>query len=407
MYDREVINVLLNNARRHLATTFGIYANFEATVDTSHELCLAMAAVGGLFSSVEGSTTVAKALYNDARRIHLEKAIIRPRGVTFTAALSRVKTFVLLTIYGICSGDKRSYEFAEVHHFSTMQAMDYCWQIAPLELSPAQDLELSLLAEALDIIQSYQVLLLQRPPYFPSTSSRRHRPSLSKHDLAPLLTPPDQVNKIAGSLREVAALGAYAWTSVPSSQVFSREWQLWRPEFVELALERWREALETSKRMELSPLLFYHLIHLHLQTNLGVLQRFARKFITLPETSHDKKIFEMLCQCTCGRPFTAAVWHAKAMLRLIREHITVPSRSQLKASDKFQALEPPHLPYCIYFATLIVWYHEYTSSGLYSLARNVCIENGIHLLEMLKVRVAKVLANTLRELFPDENSLEI
>jgi hypothetical protein len=54
-----------------------------------------------------------------------------------------------------------------------------------------------------------------------------------------------------------------------------------------------------------------------------------------------------------------------------------------------------------------VWYHEYTSGGLCSLARNVCIENGIHLLEMLKVRVAKVLANALRELFPDENNVEI
>lgn len=407
MYDREVINVLLNNAQRHLATTFGIYANFEATVDTSHELCLAMAAVGGLFSSVEASTTVAKALYNDARRIHLETTISRPRGLIFTAALSRVKTFILLTIYGICSGDKRSYEFAEVHHFSTMQAMEYCWSIAPSELSKGHDLELSLLSEALDIIESYQVLLLQRPPYFPSTSFQRHPQTASNNDLAPLLTPPDQVRKIAGSLREVAALGAYAWTSVPRGQEYSHDWQLWRPEFVELALERWRDALESSTAAQLSPMLLYHLTHLHLQINLGVLQRFARKFITLPETSHDKKIFGILRHCICGRPFAAAVWHANAMLRLIREHITTPSRSQLKVSDKLPVLEPPHLPYCIYFATLIVWYHEYNSSGLHSLARNVCVENGIHLMEMLKVRVAKVLANALRELFLDENSVDI
>ena len=408
MYDKEVINALLNLARRHLAATFGIYAAFEATSDTNHELCLAMAAVGGLFSSVEGGTKVAKALYNDARRIHLEKTHCRPLISSFKEALSSVKTFILLAIYGICSGDKRSYEFVEAFHLSTTQAMRHCWQLEPVELGLADSRELSLTLEALDVIESYHVLLLQRPPFFLSTLVNREFQLPYKLDLAPLLTPTSQVKQVMGSLREVATLGIYTWSASPRGQEHSRGWQLWRPESIELGLERWVHAKETSPSTpELPCMLLYHLAQLHLQVNLGLLQRFARNFIAMPETSSEEKIFEKLRQCTRGLPFKAAVWHAKAMLRVIKETIGVPGPRELEMSATLPIFEPPHLPYCIYFATLIMWYGEYTSTGLHSSARDTCIENGIHLLAPLKIRVARVLRNALRELFPEEPRVEI
>ncbi|KAK1807489.1 hypothetical protein LTR12_018164 [Friedmanniomyces endolithicus] len=76
IYDKEVLNVLLNVARRHLGTTFELYANYEAQGDSEPELCLAMAAVGALYLGAECGATLSKALYNDARRLHFQNSTL-------------------------------------------------------------------------------------------------------------------------------------------------------------------------------------------------------------------------------------------------------------------------------------------------------------------------------------------
>lgn len=101
-----MLNVLLNIARRHVATTFKLFANYEAKINTSRELCLAMAAIGALFLGADCGITVAKTLYNDARRLHFEKFHSDGVKLTFQTASESVKTFILLSIYGISSGDK-------------------------------------------------------------------------------------------------------------------------------------------------------------------------------------------------------------------------------------------------------------------------------------------------------------
>ena len=72
-YDSKMLDTLLNNAKRYLAGAFPILEPFEASFDTPEELVLAMAAVGALFCSVSGGERVAKALWNDARRIAFVK----------------------------------------------------------------------------------------------------------------------------------------------------------------------------------------------------------------------------------------------------------------------------------------------------------------------------------------------
>ncbi|KAK5049566.1 hypothetical protein LTR84_004495 [Exophiala bonariae] len=69
LYDKDVLNVFLNLAKKHLSHLFPGLLVFEATRSTEPELILAMAAVGGSFCSVEGSHRVAGAMYNDARRL--------------------------------------------------------------------------------------------------------------------------------------------------------------------------------------------------------------------------------------------------------------------------------------------------------------------------------------------------
>lgn len=399
-----MLNMLLNIARRHVGTTFNLFANYEAHRNTSRELCLTMAAIGALFLGVDCGITVAKALYNDARRLHFENFHSEGLKLTFRAASDSVKTFILLAIYGISSGDKRSYEFIEAFHLSMMQAMKYCCQFTPLELTPDENEELALISEAVEIMESYHVLLLQRPPYRLPSMLKVGPESALMLDLNPLFCPIDEANGVSGSLRKVANLGAYTWTAMPRGREHSRQWQLWRPEFIELGLERWWSANRSSQPgSNLSSMLLYHLSHLQLQVNLGLLQLSARGFAKTPETFKEEKAHEILQSCMRGRYFEAAIWHAKAMLRLVTEHLRVSDRGQPKtAGGQRRMHEPPHLPYCIYFGTLIVWYGEDSTTSSRSLARDARIKDGIRILGMLKIRVAKVLTHALRELLPDE-----
>lgn len=73
MYDKDVINVLLNLAKKQLADAFPVFLPFEFFGGADAELVVAMAAVGALFCDVEGSHKIARACYNDARRIALAK----------------------------------------------------------------------------------------------------------------------------------------------------------------------------------------------------------------------------------------------------------------------------------------------------------------------------------------------
>jgi hypothetical protein len=403
MYDSEVMNLLLNIARRNLASTFVLYRNYHAESDTAYPLCLAMAAIGALFLGAECGITMAKALYNDARRLHFEDFHSNSLKSSFKAATESVKTFILLAIYGICSGDKRSYEFIEAFHVNLMQGVQHLFRLTPSEVEPVNCQELMLIAEALDILECYHVLLLQRPPLFlPSTMGAGLKKSYI--DLTGLFSPTDMTVPVRGSLREVAILGKYTWFSSPRGDGKRREWQLWRSEFVELGLERWMHLKSTStKPNDLPSILIYHLGHLQLHVNLEFLQVSARDFMRPAQTTQEENIHRMLHHCISCRHFEAAVWHAEAMLRAVREGLDLLPHHQPKIIDKWRVLEPPHLSYCIYFSTLVVWYGEYLETGIRSLNRDARVKDGIHLLGLLKVRIAMVLTHALRELLPDEH----
>ncbi|KAK4551893.1 hypothetical protein LTR86_010794 [Recurvomyces mirabilis] len=105
VYDDEIVNVFLNLAAIYITPTFPVFKDLNVRANTVPELYLAMAAVGGLFCQVPGSFDMAKALYHDSRRLLLA-------------------SFILLEIYGLCSGDKRSYEFVKAFHTDTLQV----WQ---------------------------------------------------------------------------------------------------------------------------------------------------------------------------------------------------------------------------------------------------------------------------------------
>ena len=87
------------------------------------------------------------------------------------------------------------------------------------------------------------------------------------------------------------------------------------------------------------------------------------------------------------------------MLQVVKEAMTRPLSRYKELNDRPDLMEPPHLPYCIYFATLILWYGE-SDGGYSNLARDKCIEDGAQLLFKLKAHVSKVLGSALEELLP-------
>lgn len=436
IYDKEVLNILLNIAQRNLSSTFKVFSNYQYNGDANYELCLAMAAVGGLFSTTPGSTAMAKSLYNDARRKHFERLFRKALPDSFESSLASIKTAILLEVYGLCSGDKRSYEFVEVFHYNTLEAM----ALASRQLCISRDgdaqaeelehdrIKLGLVSEALEMLESYRVLLLLLPPCFPENftpessrapgSNGNLHPRLSSPaaSLAALMTPNGEITSCA-SLQTLTSITKYFWMSSPRGHECARKrYQLWNPEFIELALERWMTAdknnmsdPEETSTLDISPALLYHLALMHSYLNLAMILRYSHEFSKRSKIPSDSNLVESIHRCISGPDFKIARWHAEIMLQLIKKSTSIPyhlDRNHL-AKERPQMVEPPHLPYCIYFATLVIWCAEAGvdvggSGGNGNSKKESCIENGIQLLGMLKVRVSRVLGGALYEILSEE-----
>lgn len=71
--DEFVTNVFLNIFRRHIPPVFSLFQEMDLSGPANSSYYMAMAAVGGLFCSTQGSYDVARSLYNDSRRILLTR----------------------------------------------------------------------------------------------------------------------------------------------------------------------------------------------------------------------------------------------------------------------------------------------------------------------------------------------
>jgi hypothetical protein len=72
-FDRHIINCFLSKFIKHVVPTFCSFKDLKIDEGTTSEKILAMAAVGGLFCTTNGSFQVARAMCSDARRLHLNR----------------------------------------------------------------------------------------------------------------------------------------------------------------------------------------------------------------------------------------------------------------------------------------------------------------------------------------------
>lgn len=411
IYDEEVINVLLNLAKTHLSSTFSLFSDFETTPKTKEELCLAMAAVGGLFCTVPESAKIAKKLNNDARRMQME-AVLPSLMFHHQAAIDAATTNILLEIYGLCSGDKRSYELVEAYHSETLRTIRLCW-LSPLDGDPTErEKQLESLSEAVRILDSYRVLLLFQPPSFFDASrasgylgdeeSEAFQQSTDR--LRYLLSPGCVSGETSGSLETLAEISSYSWALHPYGSTHPTDQLLWNLNFIELALERWNQSRLMSSELQtnshLSKMLLYHLTHINIHSNLRLLQRSTKVFTAPANSSKSSKTYQTIVAWTATSHFKIAHWHSEAIQNLVRDAMATARRRGQLQPEKSQILESPHLPFCLYFSTLILWYgaRAKTQSDQSS---DVVIDNGSQLLLGLKVKVAKHLASALNDILSE------
>lgn len=375
-YDADIINVFLNLARTHLADCFPIFAAFQALPDTPVELLFAMAAVGALYCAVPGSMKIARSLYHDARRLHLE-TYFTDGGLDDDKALNQAITFILLELYGLCSGDKRSYEFTEVWHGSLLDAAAHYLAVAAAQSDQAQDLRVSV-----QMLESYRVLILSLPPSITKATDACDDVALGEIMSPSSLHSSQQTSPAITDLVRLAGVvdsGPQDWYK-----------QLWRTEFIELALDRWMRLQQQN--ISLAQTLLFHMTHIYLHSSITPLQRYAMAQAT-SQTILD--IPDEIRSWVASRDYEISRWHAEKILAATKQ-MSIKDKVLNRLQDSSGTGQPPHLPYCLYFAILVIWYGT-VGPDTNAMAEGP-VRQGIEILSGLKVHVAKLLTMAMREI---------
>ncbi|KAK4944569.1 hypothetical protein LTR10_016003 [Elasticomyces elasticus] len=462
-HNKDIIRIFEKIFRRNIPRTFSL---FEATSTTGCKhrpaYILAMTAVGGLFCTVPGSAEVAKSMYNDARRLLLTSVNIRNSlGESHTSREDRLivaKTvcplnirsiidtdkvqFVLLALYGLCSGDKRSYEFVEVFHGNLIHSVqEYSRACQIYEQTDEMDNDNAQLLEALYILDCYRVIIMQRPPSlarkysesFTQTPTNRSRISQLHSVIADLVSGGHAINSEIQrrfSLTSLASLSTFVWPAIyPQQNGYGTDKALleslspWKADFAEMACDTWLRQLYQPENNDISHLVMYHMMGIMLHTNLTVLQCFAHS--TPESTARDPKrcsVAKEIYAWTQDRNYTVARWHAEQIMESMEAALTTsaaprpqammqirtstaanttrPAAVQANTESPRLTFESPHVPYAVYYAALVLWSaattmrHTTASSSPTAQAQ---IARGERILSMHKVHVAKLLARVLSE----------
>ena len=417
VYDEEVMNLFVRIAKHHLVETFPVLDSLHATEGPTKELELAYAAVGGLFCNVPGRFKVVNSMYNDARRMLLDPSY-QQYSRSVQHKLANIKTYVLLEIYGLCSGDKRSYEFVEAFHARMLSAVEDYKKALTSEEVPSTELSqvARSLSESLHVLECYRVILLLRPPTskirsdLENLQSSSYRSSISKPDyhLTALFnsgSATDQTGHHQNSIIALSTISILAWSVLPRGFSLQPSSTLWKPEFIELALDNWARVISNAN--DWSTLLLYHLLHISLHSNMGFVQRFAHSPADSPLRAKSGVACRNLQQWQQNSHYVIAKWHAMSIVRRVKDAMLAnrkrPSdnlnggRAEGGNLEATVSAEPPHLPYCVYFAGLVMWCGSFVSAEektLNAAALDACSQ----LLSAMRVRVAELLDGILRGL---------
>lgn len=280
----------------------------------------------------------------------------------------------------------------------------------------------------------YRVIIMQRPPshtwsHVECFARQQTVTNTRTSQLANLVTALTcQGQSVDGDaakgygLAGLAALSSYLWPVIyPCSSeqsvdaVGSGNNTLWKADFVEVACNTWLNTAGPTSTP--SSKAIYHLMNIMLHANLTSLQSFAhsppgsatrdpRKSLT------GKQVYSWIR----SRHYQIARWHAESLTRTIENEFTAAGpgkqtprrfsdlRPLLSSSSSYPdsslPSETPHVPYAIYFATVVLWCGAVTAENSISSPATVraYLARGEQILSQHKVRIAHLLALVLQEI---------
>jgi hypothetical protein len=221
------------------------------------------------------------------------------------------------------------------------------------------------------------------------------------------------------SMASLAALSIHLWPVVyPSPSRYTspgiaiKNHSLWKADFVELACDTWLRTAGAG--VNPSSLAVYHMMNIMLHANLAGLQYFAHSRpgseARDPEKSSTGREIHAWIQ---DKHYVIARWHAENLTNAIENAFDATSdkanmqdsRLPLSVSSSTSTelarlpFETPHVPYAIYFATLILWCGSLVRDNSCSsdASARAHLARGERILSLHKVHIARLLACVLQE----------
>jgi hypothetical protein len=159
----------------------------------------------------------------------------------------------------------------------------------------------------------------------------------------------------------------------------------------QIALDRWVNA-QTS--ISSSNMLLFRMVQISLHANLELLQTYAlaksNRKSGLESVDNDMRAFYDSPNGMLTRH------HASRILSNVQKFPLSELEQKMADSYREEPLGAPHVPYCVYYATLMLWSSS-VIAGDSALSQSSHLQTGLSVLASLKSRIAMVLSNALRE----------
>jgi hypothetical protein len=152
----------------------------------------------------------------------------------------------------------------------------------------------------------------------------------------------------------------------------------------------------------------YHMMNIMIHADLIMLQHFAHS--TPGSAARDPKkslVAREIKTWKEGRHYKIANWHAEGIISSVEKAISASSGKAEQQRSRSTNTEPrrlpfeaPHVPYGIYYATLVIWCGAITDepTDMPSPNARVYIARGERVLSLHKVHIAQLLARVLYEI---------
>lgn len=275
------------------------------------------------------------------------------------------------------------------------------------------------LIESLYILDSYRVVLLQRPPLLTwhslerlAKSPREKNPSTHLRNIVRALASPGlevDFNDVQEfSLSTLSGLTPFLWQAMPlvpadQDSIVGP----WRTDFVELAIDKWLRMHRYE--VHASSQTLYHLMHMAMHANLLAVNNYAQSQASRHKQDCTKGSWhDLISKWVHGRHYEVAAWHADSVLECVESAVDAEVKDvahnrhsqgqHFPVSTTRSAVDIVHVPYTVYYATLVLWCKLMVVDEANPAARHSCLRRGRDILKQLKLRIAAVLEGVLRKL---------